>query len=60
MGSWVTSIVLSTLSRTGRATTLNAEKCKAMNIDFKKKRHAFSSPSLLIGRNSLLSAPLRF
>ena len=41
MGSWVTSRVLSTLSRTGRATTLNAEKCKAMNIDFKKNRHAF-------------------
>ena len=59
MGSWVTSRVLSTLSRTGRATTLNAEKCKAMNIDF-KKTGTRSSPSLLIGRNSLLSAPLRF
>ena len=34
--------------------TLNADKCKVMNIDFKKKKNAFEP---VMGRNSLLLAP---
>ena len=34
--------------------TLNADKCKVMNIDFKKKKNAFEP---VMGRNSLLLVP---
>ena len=35
--------------------TLNADKCKVMNIDFKKKKNAFE-PAM--GRNSVVSSAM--
>ena len=47
----MTSKVLLTLLRPGRVTTmtLNADKCKVMNNDFTKNRHAFQ-PIIVDGK----------
>ena len=56
-----TSKVLFTLLRPGRDNhmTLNADKCKVMNINF-RRTDMRSSLSSLMGRNSLLLALPRY